>query len=59
MKTGNMDDFAKFELALEKAMEKGYIIEDGEVAGIDFRVAVDEVVEMLERWGLIVFMDEN
>ena len=54
-----MDDFVKFELALEKAMEKGYIIEDGEVAGIDFRVAVDAVVEMLERWGLIVFMDEN
>lgn len=57
--TGNMDDFEVFASEIEKAIESGIMFEDGEATGFDVDKARESVIDMLEKWKLIVFCDEN
>lgn len=57
--SGTMDDFQEFEKQLEAAIEKGILKEDGDPVGFDVDLARESVIDMLDEWKLIVFLDEN
>ena len=57
--SGDFDDLQRFVDELTEKVETGMIEEDGEVSGFDTTVAVTNILELLTKWGLIYFMDEN
>jgi hypothetical protein len=56
---GDYDDYQRFIDELSEAIEDGYTYQQDEITGYDTKRAVMNVVEMLKRWGLILFTDEN
>ena len=57
--SGDFDDLQRFVDELTENVESGMVEEDGEVSGFDTTLAVTNILDLLTRWGLIYFMDEN
>jgi len=53
------DDYQRFIDELSETIETGYTYQQDEIVGYDATRATMNVVELLKRWGLILFMDEN
>jgi hypothetical protein len=53
------DDYEQFVSDLTDTIETGYTTEAGEIVGFDATRATLNVLELMQRWGLLFFMDEN
>ena len=56
---GTFDDYQRFVDELTDEVESGYTREHEDIVGYDATRAVLNILQMLQRWGLITFMDEN
>ncbi len=56
---GDYDDYQRFVDELTKAIESGYTRQHDEVVGYDATRATLNVIDLLTKWGLIQFLDEN
>ena len=56
---GTFDDYQRFVDELTDEVESGYTREQDDIVGYDATRAVLNILQMLQRWGLITFMDEN